>query len=119
MTILLPTILLFTQDGYYGLTSQNPGCTACNCDLAGSVNKSCSSSGQCYCRPRFSGDKCDVIDPGYFLPSVDFMTFQAEDATPRTVSTEYRVQHDSVDQYISLCKDMKSSLCIKSRGCRR
>lgn len=78
----------FTQDGYYGLTSENPGCTACNCDLAGSFNTSCSSSGQCYCRPKFSGDRCNVIDPGFFVPSVDFMTFQAEDATPVTVSIE-------------------------------
>ena len=77
----------FPQDGYYGLTSQNPGCTACNCYLAGSFNTSCSSSGQCFCRPRFSGDKCDVIEPGFFVPSVDFMTFHAEDATPKTVST--------------------------------
>ena len=90
---------LFTQDGYYGLTSQNPGCTACDCDLAGSFNTSCSSSGQCYCRPRFSGAKCDVIDPGFFVPSVDFMTFQAEDATPITVSIKYSAYHDSVDPF--------------------
>ncbi|RMX49211.1 hypothetical protein pdam_00005840 [Pocillopora damicornis] len=76
------------QDGYFGLTSENPGCTACNCDLAGSVNTSCSSSGKCYCRPKFSGDKCDKIDEGFFVPSVDFMTFQAEDATPITPQTK-------------------------------
>lgn len=28
-----------------------------------------------------------MIEPGFFVPSVDFMTFQAEDATPKTVST--------------------------------
>ncbi|XP_015765926.1 PREDICTED: laminin subunit gamma-1-like [Acropora digitifera] len=68
------------QDGYFGLTAQNPGCTACNCDRAGSVNKSCSSTGQCYCRPRFSGDKCHVIESGFYVPNVDSMTFQAEKA---------------------------------------
>ena len=55
--------------------------------MAGSVNKSCSSTGQCFCRPRFSGLKCDVIEPNFFLPSVDFMTFQAEDAFAVSVST--------------------------------
>ena len=80
-------LTFFGQDGYFGLTSQHPGCTACNCDMAGSVNKSCSSTGQCFCRPRFSGLKCDVIEPNFFLPSVDFMTFQAEDAFAVSVST--------------------------------
>ncbi|XP_027039863.1 laminin subunit beta-1-like [Pocillopora damicornis] len=88
------------QDGYFGLTSENPGCTACNCDLAGSVNTSCSSSGKCYCRPKFSGDKCDKIDEGFFVPSVDFMTFQAEDATPITVR--------SVNLYSACCYLSKS-----------
>lgn len=74
------------QDGYFGLTTQNPGCTACNCDSAGSLNKSCSSTGQCYCRRRFSGDKCHVIESGFFVPSVDSMTFQAENALAVTVS---------------------------------
>ena len=80
------------------MTSENPGCTACHCDLAGSVNTSCSSSGICYCRPKFSGDKCDKINEGFFVPSVDFMTFQAEDATPITVRS---VNHYSACCYVS------------------
>ncbi|PFX13764.1 Laminin subunit gamma-1 [Stylophora pistillata] len=84
------------QDGYFGLTSEDPGCTACNCDMAGSVNTSCSSSGKCYCRPKFSGDKCEKIDEGFFVPSVHFMTFQAEDATPITPQTK-RISHEEID----------------------
>lgn len=83
------------QDGFFGLTAQNPGCTACNCDMAGSVNKSCSSTGQCYCRPRFSGDKCDEIESGFFVPSVDFMTFEAEDAMA-VIPPEKRINHMTI-----------------------
>ena len=50
------------------------------------MNKSCSSTGQCYCRPRFSGDKCHVIESGFYVPNVDSMTFQAEKALAVTVS---------------------------------
>ena len=48
--------------------------------------------------PKFSGEKCDKIDEGFFAPSVDFMTFQAEDATPITVRS---VNHYSACCYVS------------------
>ena len=33
-------------------------CTACDCYEAGSLNKKCDSTGQCNCKPGFTGPKC-------------------------------------------------------------
>ncbi|XP_062614987.1 laminin subunit alpha lam-3-like [Saccostrea cucullata] len=53
------------KEGYYG-TAINGDCTACNCDLNGSVNGSCEQySGRCVCKDRFYGRRCDQCQPGY------------------------------------------------------
>ena len=46
-------------DGYWGLTS-GQGCSACNCDPLGSVNRLCDDrTGQCTCKPGITGKQCD------------------------------------------------------------
>ncbi|KAK3701048.1 hypothetical protein QZH41_008153, partial [Actinostola sp. cb2023] len=67
------------KDGYYNLTESNAdGCMSCGCNAAGSMNVTCNSTGGCFCRPRFYGLKCQSIESGYFVPSVDSLTVQAE-----------------------------------------
>ena len=39
--------------------------TACDCGV-GSVNGSCTSTGQCYCQPGVEGAKCDLCQPFTF-----------------------------------------------------
>ena len=84
---VLFNLFVCLQDGYFGLTSDNPnGCKECNCDSAGSVNISCTSSGNCYCRPKFSGQKCEIIADGFFVPSVGALTYEAEETELSPVS---------------------------------
>ena len=56
--------------GYYDLSQTNPsGCSACNCNTAGTLNNdpSCHiSSGQCGCKPNVIGVKCTNCKPGYY-----------------------------------------------------
>ena len=35
-------------------------------------------SGQCSCRPNIEGQHCDRPKSGYFVPSFDFLIFEAE-----------------------------------------
>ena len=82
--ISLPTL----QDGYFGLTPDNPSsCTKCACSVMGSVNISCNSTGGCYCRNNFYGLKCDQIRTGFYVPSVGQLTYEAEDADISPVSS--------------------------------
>ncbi|KAJ8665186.1 hypothetical protein QAD02_006848 [Eretmocerus hayati] len=51
------------EDGYYHIKS-GEGCTACQCDVEGSYNRTCDAiSGQCQCRPGITGKRCDVCLP--------------------------------------------------------
>ncbi|KAM9361786.1 laminin subunit beta-3 [Symphorus nematophorus] len=54
--------------GYYGLSASNPlGCTKCSCSSGGSLSDTCDpATGQCPCRSKFHGLKCDVCAKGYW-----------------------------------------------------
>lgn len=54
--------------GYYGLSASNPlGCTKCSCSSDGSLSDICDPvNGQCPCRSKFHGLKCDVCAKGYW-----------------------------------------------------
>ncbi len=38
--------------------------------------------GQCHCLPNMVGRRCSDPAPGYFLPSLDYLLYEAELATP-------------------------------------
>ncbi|KAH9420223.1 Laminin subunit alpha-2 [Dermatophagoides pteronyssinus] len=41
-------------------------CKACNCDIQGSVSTQCNpTTGQCECKPNYTGVRCDHCAPGY------------------------------------------------------
>ena len=57
------------------------GCTPCNCSLGGSLSAVCdATTGQCSCQPGLTGQTCSDIIPGYFIPSIDYLIFEAEEA---------------------------------------
>ncbi|OTF74739.1 hypothetical protein BLA29_005552, partial [Euroglyphus maynei] len=41
-------------------------CKTCNCDLQGSISSQCNpTTGQCECKPNYTGVRCDHCAPGY------------------------------------------------------
>lgn len=43
-------------------------------------NQCDTASGQCRCRPHFSGRRCDEPESGYFCANLDYYTYEAEEA---------------------------------------
>lgn len=66
---------------HYGLSDEAEGCKACDCDPGGAIHSHCDIvTGQCACRPHFSGRRCDTTDSSYYCPSIDYHTYEAERA---------------------------------------
>lgn len=62
----------------YGLSEQPDGCTACDCDLGGSLDNMCDVvTGQCRCRDNMSGRRCENPIQNYFVPNLPIIV-QAE-----------------------------------------
>uniref|UniRef100_T1KI06 Laminin subunit beta-1 n=1 Tax=Tetranychus urticae TaxID=32264 RepID=T1KI06_TETUR len=69
------------EKNHYGLELFPDGCRPCNCDPSGSYDLQCNlTTGQCPCRPHITGQRCDTIEPGYFVPTLDSILFEAEEA---------------------------------------
>ena len=43
-----------------------PHVKSCDCNVLGSISKSCDASGQCQCLSNFGGRTCSQCKPGYF-----------------------------------------------------
>lgn len=74
---------------HYGLSADQYGCKACDCDPGGSYNNDCDvNSGQCSCRPNIMGRRCDEVIDYYYTGPLDYLTFEGELAhgsdTPHT-----------------------------------
>lgn len=67
--------------GTYKFEGRNPfGCRACNCNLGGSMSMDCDKiTGQCQCKARIEGDKCDTPERGYYFPSLYQHKYEIED----------------------------------------
>ncbi|CAJ0953978.1 unnamed protein product, partial [Mesorhabditis belari] len=68
-------------DGYYNMKAHNQlGCEPCNCDLGGALRSECDpSTGQCKCRPRVGGLKCDKPIDNHYFPTLWHNMYEAED----------------------------------------
>ncbi|CAD5215290.1 unnamed protein product [Bursaphelenchus okinawaensis] len=67
-------------DGYHSMDgSLQNGCEPCDCDAGGSVNHVCNPhSGQCRCRPRVEGVRCDKPIKDHFFPTLWQLKYEAE-----------------------------------------
>ncbi|KAG7166952.1 Laminin subunit beta-1-like, partial [Homarus americanus] len=64
---------------HYGLSEHPDGCQPCNCDKGGSLDNNCDVlNGQCKCRPHVSGRRCDVPEEGYYVATLNYLTYEAE-----------------------------------------
>uniref|UniRef100_F7ALI8 Usherin n=1 Tax=Xenopus tropicalis TaxID=8364 RepID=F7ALI8_XENTR len=103
------------MDGYYNLTkSQAEGCLPCRCSSSGTRigDVTCDQySGQCKCKPNFTGLQCDRCNLGFKLQN----TFGEESCVPCLCNT-----YGSINQFCNpisgqcKCKvDVKGLLCNK------
>ncbi|KAM3604519.1 uncharacterized protein V6R79_012395 [Siganus canaliculatus] len=71
------------KDGYFLLQKKKYfGCQGCQCDVGGAVGMMCDQiSGQCQCRENVVGHKCTEPAPGYYIPTLHQLKFEAEDGT--------------------------------------
>uniref|UniRef100_A0A1I7XHB3 Laminin EGF-like domain-containing protein n=1 Tax=Heterorhabditis bacteriophora TaxID=37862 RepID=A0A1I7XHB3_HETBA len=69
------------KDGYYNLQSFNQlGCQPCTCDVGGALRSECDvSSGQCRCRPRVTGLRCDKPIENHYFPTLWHNQYEAEE----------------------------------------
>eukprot|EP00117_Sycon_ciliatum_P032228 scpid2548/ scgid25039/ Laminin subunit beta-2; Laminin chain B3; Laminin-11 subunit beta; Laminin-14 subunit beta; Laminin-15 subunit beta; Laminin-3 subunit beta; Laminin-4 subunit beta; Laminin-7 subunit beta; Laminin-9 subunit beta; S-laminin subunit beta len=68
------------KDGFFNLTSGNTaGCEPCACVLGYSTHNTCDAvTGQCLCRPGFTGRRCESVIPGRYVPDIDHIRLEAE-----------------------------------------
>uniref|UniRef100_A0A1A8RJK3 Laminin, beta 4 n=2 Tax=Nothobranchius rachovii TaxID=451742 RepID=A0A1A8RJK3_9TELE len=71
--------------GFWGLGNSVFSCSPCECDIGGAHNNICfPEDGQCHCLPNIVGQRCSDPAHGYFLPSLNYILYEAEHATPMT-----------------------------------
>ncbi|XP_061192514.1 laminin subunit alpha-like [Saccostrea echinata] len=78
--------------GFFGLSEANPfGCTECDCDSGGSINLRCEQrTGQCPCKPRVGGRRCDIPERNHFYPTLQQFKYEIEDGrTPEGSRIRY------------------------------
>ncbi|XP_066949126.1 laminin subunit beta-1 isoform X9 [Macrobrachium rosenbergii] len=64
---------------HYGLSEHPDGCQPCDCDPGGSLDNNCDViSGQCKCRPYVVGRRCDTPEEGYYVATLNYLTYEAE-----------------------------------------
>ncbi|GFO21134.1 laminin subunit alpha-3 [Plakobranchus ocellatus] len=80
------------RPGFYNLQEKNPfGCQGCNCNRGGSLSDICDPvTGQCRCKQRVTGRRCDQPLSGYFVPYLHQYKFELEDGlTPEGAKIRY------------------------------
>ncbi|KHJ40538.1 laminin EGF-like protein [Trichuris suis] len=67
--------------GFYAINQSNPfGCQPCECDSGGSYSHICDShTGQCHCKPRVGGRRCNEPIEAHFFPILQHIKYEAED----------------------------------------
>ncbi|XP_013408769.1 laminin subunit alpha isoform X2 [Lingula anatina] len=89
-------------DGTYNLKDNNLfGCTDCDCDMGGSLDNNCDkNTGQCTCRPRVNGRRCDKPLNTHFFPTLYQHQYELEDGrTPQNTAVRYGYDDNTFPGY--------------------
>lgn len=80
------------KDGYHLMNRWNLfGCTACNCNIGGSVNPNCANNGECTCKGNFEGKTCNRLKDGpFYVPDFYHNLIEVESATSSGKPVVYR-----------------------------
>ncbi|XP_046976709.1 laminin subunit alpha [Vanessa cardui] len=80
------------QDGFYNLETYNQfGCTACDCDIGGSIDNNCDKgTGQCRCHSRVEGRRCDRPIPAHYFPTLHQFQYEVEEGLTQSGPVRYR-----------------------------
>ncbi|XP_048244869.1 laminin subunit gamma-1-like [Haliotis rufescens] len=64
------------------LSNVEDGCTSCACDVGAAVNNTCHvTTGDCTCRSNIEGQNCTAVKAGFFVPRLDYFTYDVEFGT--------------------------------------
>nr|CAD7395638.1 unnamed protein product [Timema poppensis] len=64
---------------YWGLSNDQDGCQACDCDPGGSYDSNCDViTGQCRCRQHVAGRTCNQPEQSFYTGTLDFLIYEAE-----------------------------------------
>ncbi|KAL3094721.1 hypothetical protein niasHS_006016 [Heterodera schachtii] len=84
---------------HYGLSNDTNGCKHCDCDPGGSESTHCTAEeGKCRCKPNFEGRRCNITTSGYYCPTIDEFTFEAESILSMPNNAESVVREFSPDR---------------------
>ncbi|XP_045458049.1 laminin subunit alpha [Melitaea cinxia] len=80
------------QDGFYKLETYNQfGCTACDCDIGGSIDNNCDKiTGQCRCHSRVEGRRCDRPIRAHYFPTLHQFQYEIEEGLTQSGPVRYR-----------------------------
>ncbi|KAL3115246.1 hypothetical protein niasHT_010876 [Heterodera trifolii] len=82
-------------DGFYNIRADSHiGCEPCNCDVGGAIGITCNQeSGQCHCRPRIGGRRCDKPIQNHFFPTLwHHRVGMKKNFTVQKITVHYTVQ---------------------------
>ncbi|RXG51381.1 Laminin subunit alpha [Armadillidium vulgare] len=80
------------KDGTFNLMEDNLfGCSECQCNIGGSNNNICEKiTGQCSCRHRIQGQRCDQPMKTHYFPTLYQQKYEVEDGrTPQNTPVRY------------------------------
>lgn len=88
------------RNGFFSFpTNVTTDCLQCDCDYGGSLETICEKeNGTCLCRNHIEGKRCMEATPGFFVPSLDYLKYEAEDASGNYTPTSY---FTGVNQYFT------------------
>uniref|UniRef100_A0A0K0F7N6 Laminin subunit alpha-5 (inferred by orthology to a human protein) n=1 Tax=Strongyloides venezuelensis TaxID=75913 RepID=A0A0K0F7N6_STRVS len=90
------------KDGFYNKNDINfLGCQSCKCNLATSQGNTCNGeTGQCHCKPRVTGEKCDKPIEKHFFPTLWHMQYEAEDGkTPENKGVRFSMDSEQFGNF--------------------
>ncbi|XP_076046327.1 laminin subunit alpha isoform X4 [Oratosquilla oratoria] len=90
------------RDGTFNLLEDNLfGCSDCGCNVGGAVDNVCDKvTGQCRCRSRVTGQRCDEPLKLHYFPTLHQLQYEVEDGrTPENTPIRFAYDEDVFPGY--------------------